>query len=65
MHIKEMFMQNFIKAENISLRLGRSIKYDIFGKGSQISTNKKRESTVFSILFGRNLRPFPDNTVLY
>ena len=27
-------------------------EYGIFGEGSQISTNQKRESTVFSILIG-------------
>ena len=28
------------------------IEYEIFGEGSQISTNQKRESTVFSLLIG-------------
>ena len=32
---------------------------------SQISTNQKRESIVSWLLIGRNLRPFPDNFVLY
>ena len=32
-----------------------AIEYGIFGEGSQISTNQKRESTVFSLLIGRNL----------
>ena len=41
------------------------IEYGIFGEGSQISTNQKRESTVFSPLIGQNLRPFPENTVHY
>ena len=41
------------------------IEYGIIGEGSQILTNHKRENSVFSILIGRNLRPFPDNTVLY
>ena len=41
------------------------IEYEIIGEGSQILTNQKRESTVFSLLIGRNLRPFPDNFVLY
>ena len=41
------------------------IEYGTFGEGSQIATNQKRESTVFSLLIGRNLRPFPDNTALY
>ena len=37
----------------------RVIEYEIIGEGSQILTNQKRESTVFSLLIGRNLRPFP------
>ena len=41
------------------------IEYEIIGEGSQISTNQKRESTVSWLLIGRNLRPFPDNFVLY
>ena len=42
-----------------------AIEYEIIGEGSQILTNQKRESTVFSLLISRNLRPFPDNFVLY
>ena len=42
-----------------------AIKYEIIGEGAQILTNQKRESIVFSPLIGRNLRPFPDNFVLY
>ena len=42
-----------------------TIEYEIIGEGSQISTNQKRESTVSWLLIGRNLRPFPDNFVLY
>ena len=42
-----------------------AIEYEIIGEGSQILTNQKRESTVFSLLISRNLRPFPDNLVLY
>ena len=45
--------------------VGLLIEYDIFGEGSQISTNQERENTVFSLLIGRNLRPFPKNTVLF
>ena len=41
------------------------IEYEIIGEGSQILTNQKQESTVFSLLIGRNLRHFPDNFVLY
>ena len=41
------------------------IEYGIIGEGSQILTNQKRENSAFSRLIGRNLRPFPDNTVLY
>ena len=29
-----------------------SLEYSIFGEGSQISTNQKRERTVFSLLIG-------------
>ena len=29
-----------------------SIEYEIFGEGSHISTNQRRESTVFSLLIG-------------
>ena len=28
------------------------IEYEIFGEGSHISTNQRRESTVFSLLIG-------------
>ena len=42
-----------------------AIEYGIFGEGFHILTNQKGESTVFSLVIGRNLRPFPDNTVLY
>ena len=41
------------------------IEYGIFGEGSQISTNKKRENLAFSLLIGRKMRHFPKNTVLY
>ena len=40
------------------------LEYGIFGEGSQISTNQKRERTVFSLLIGWNLRPFPENFAL-
>ena len=43
----------------------KDIEYEIIGEGSQISTNQKRESTVSWLLIGRNLRPLPDNFVLY
>ena len=49
-------------AVNISLE---DIEYEIIGEGSQISTNQKRENSAFSLLIGQNLRPFPDNFVLY
>ena len=35
----------------IKIILG-AIEYEIIGEGSQISTNQKRESTVFSLLIG-------------
>ena len=41
------------------------MEHGIFGKGSHILTNQRRESTVFSLLIGQNMRPFPENTVLY
>ena len=41
------------------------IEYGIFGEGFQILNNQKRENSSFSLLIGRNLRPFPSNTVLY
>ena len=40
-----------------------TIECGIFGEGSQFSTNQKRDSTVFSLLICRNLRPFPDNVL--
>ena len=46
-------------------KISPAIEYEIIGEGSQILTNQKRESTVFSLLIGRNLRPFPDSFVLY
>ena len=41
------------------------IEYEIIGEGFQISTNQKQENGAFSLLIGQNLRPFPDNFVLY
>ena len=41
------------------------LEYDIFGEGSQVSTNQKRECTVLSLLIGWNLRLFLENTILY
>ena len=43
----------------------KPIEYEIFGEGSHISTNQRQESTVFSLLIGLNVRPFPENFVLY
>ena len=54
-------MQSITLPENIFFIV---IEYGIFGEGSQISTNQKREGTVFSLLIGQNLIPFPKNTVL-
>ena len=54
-----------LKYKIINILFSKTIEYGIFGEGSQISTNQKRESTVFSLLIGQNLRPFPENTVLY
>ena len=33
------------------------IEYGIFGEGSHIPTNQKRENGAFSLLIGRNTRP--------
>ena len=41
------------------------IEYEIIGEGFQISTNQKPGNSAFSLLIGWNLRPFPDNFVLY
>ena len=49
----------------IVFKLDQDIEYEIFGEGSHTSTNQKRESTLFSLLIGRNMRPFPENFVLY
>ena len=46
-------------------RIINPIEYEIIGEGSQISTNQKPGNSAFSLLIGRNLRPFPDNFVLY
>ena len=54
-----------IKIYRLLLEICKKIVYKIIGEGSQISTNQKRESTVSWLLIGRNLRPFPDNFVLY
>ena len=49
----------------VGITYHRIIEYGIFGEGSHISTNQKRENGAFPLLIGRNMRPFPDNTVLY
>ena len=49
----------------LMLQENQLIEHEIIGEESQILTNQKRESTVLSVLIGRNLRPFPDNFVLY
>ena len=46
-------------------QLIKLIEYGIFGEGSHIPTNQRRENGAFSLLIGRNMRPFPENTVLY
>ena len=61
---------NIKKDERQSIYTGLIItivirNYGIIGEGSQIPTNQRRESTVSWLLIGRNLRPFPDNFVLY
>ena len=42
----------------------KPIEYGFIREGSPILINQKRENRAFSTLIGRNLRPFPDNTVL-
>ena len=47
------------------LRFSKSIsllEFGIFGEGSQILTNHKRENSSFSFLVGLNLGPFPEIT---
>ena len=61
-----LFFSDFILGNmELSSQNGGMIEYGIFGEGSQISINQRRESTVFSFLIGRNLGLFPENTVLY
>ena len=71
-----MFSGGLLSNRELPLWIGGSVDHSlffanftgiesIFGEGSQIPTNQKRERTVFSLLIGRNLRPFPKNTVLY
>ena len=55
----------FLGSKLAKFAIKHVIEYGIFGEGSHISTNQKREITVFSLLIGRNMRPFPENTVLY
>ena len=38
--------------KQMAINIVRIIEYEIFGEGSHISTNQKRESTVFSPLIG-------------
>ena len=49
----------------VAYELTHNIEYEVIGEGSQISTNQKRENNDSWLLIGRNLRPFPDNFVLY
>ena len=72
MRLQEDFGQDnstVLRMDRVAARswagLQEGIEYEIIGEGSQISTNQKRESTVSWLLIGRNLRPFPDNFVLY
>ena len=50
------FDESFLKIFAITL----TIEYGIFGEGSHISTNQKRENSASSLLIGGNLRPFPE-----
>ena len=49
---------NYICGLPYRLLSGKGLIFDIL-------TNQKRESTVFSLLIGRNMRPFTEDTVLY
>ena len=63
--IPQFHLVSSITADTMWAQPWSIIEYEIIGEGSQISTNQKRESTVSWLLIGRNLRPFPDNFVLY
>ena len=41
----------------------KGVRY--FGEGSHISTNQERENGAFLHLIGQNMKPFPENTLLY
>ena len=64
-HIEKRRISTVIRKFLLSGFFGLTIEYGTFGEGSQISTNQKLESSVFSILIGLNLRPCPENTILY
>ena len=54
---------------NLNAMLDIHIRYcpinQVFGEGSQISINQKRENSASLLLIGSNLGPFHENTVLY
>ena len=52
-------VDNIAKSRSRTQLICTSIEFGIIGEGSQILTNQKRENSAFSILIGRNLRPFP------
>ena len=55
-HIKKLDFEIFMVQQQLLKdrfkKNWRNIEYGIFGEGSHISTNQKRESTVFSLLIG-------------
>ena len=65
MYIIVVTTKNSSGEERQKFDMGQRIEYEIFGEGSQFSANQKRENTVSSLLIGCNMRPFPENTVLY
>ena len=54
-------LKNLSASPNITLFNYRARN---FGERSQISTDQKLENTVFGLLIGSNLGPFPKNFVL-
>ena len=42
----------FKVSDSIAIEFSSNIEYEIFGEGSQISTNQKRENSAFSLLIG-------------
>ena len=60
-----VFMANKLISYWLRQQYRAHTEYGIFGEGSHILTNQKRDNCAFSLLIDRNMRPFPENTVLY